>query len=251
MTDASRHVLGAPGQVSEAWRQEIFGSPPRINVEKNGKSSTRHPVMVGWSGDIAYVNGHERTAAFLLEHLWVEGLVRRWKSQPFNLQEIGGPDATPDFLVELDDRSLHVIEVKAMRFLTGEVKDKFTIARKFLEPQGMQLHEWTNADALSSDTSHTVAELDRGRRFPAPLELIADIAAKASMSQTVGEILALYSWDDVLSAVAHQAFHIDITQPVHEATPILRNHSHDRYQRLFARGNAPASWWNSLASATA
>lgn len=251
MTEPFFQTMGASAQVSEAWRQEIFGSPPRIDVQKNGKSSTRHPVLVGWSGEIAYVNGHERVAALLLEQLWAEGFVRRWKSQPLNLQEIGGPDATPDFLAELIDRSLHVIEVKAKRFLTPAVQDKFAVARTLIESIGMHFHEWTNADVLSSDTSHTVAELDRGRRFPAPPELIAEIAAKASACRTIGELLALYSWDDVLSAAALQAFHIDITRPIHEDTPILRNHSHTRYLHLFAHGDAAASWWNSLNPAAA
>lgn len=234
---------------SEAWRQEVFGSKPRLDIEKTGKSTTRNPVMVGWVGEVQYVSGgHERVAALILEQLWVEGYVRRWKPQPLNLVELGGPDIIPDFLVELVDRTLHVIEVKAKRFVTSEVDDRFALEEAFLKPKGFGFLLWTNADVLSSSTSHTVAEIERGRRFPAPPEVVSEIGQKAASLQTVGELLDLYSWDDVLSAVAQQAFHIDITKAIHEETPILRNHSSSCYGRLFARRDAPASWWDSLAT---
>jgi len=233
---------------SEAWRNEVFSSPERINVLKNGKSTTRHPVAVGWSGQITYANGgHERIAQLILEQLWAEGLVRRWKAQPFNLKEIGGPDAVPDLLAELESRALHVIQVKAKRFLTEEVTARFDLQRAFLEPKGFTFHIWTNADILSSQTSHTVNELERGRRYPASPEMIATIKAAAEKACTVGDLLAQFGWDDVLSAAAQLAFHFNITQPIHESTPLLRHHSSSHYAHLFTRGSATANWWETLA----
>ena len=232
---------------SEAWRQEVFNSKPRRDIQKQGKSTTRNPVIVEWAGKVEYVNGgHERIAALLLEQLWIDGYVRRWKPQPFDLHELGGPNVVPDFLAELDDRTLHVIEVKAKRFVNAEVEARFEISEKFLEPLGIFFHLWTNADKLGSATSHTVAELERGRRFAASPEVIAEIGEKAAACQLIGQLLNSYSWDDVLSAAAYRAFHIDITKPIHENTPLLRNHSGTYYSYLFARRNAPASWWDTL-----
>lgn len=232
---------------SEAWRQEVFNSKPRRDIQKHGKSTTRHPVMVEWTGLVEYVNGgHERVAALLLEQLYIDGYVRRWKTQPFDLQELGGPNSVPDFLVELKDRTLHIIEVKAKRFVSPEIEAKFDISEKFLEPLGFVFHLWTNADKLSSATSHTVAELERGRRFPAPPEIISEIGKKAAEFQVIGQLLDLYSWDDVLSAAAFRAFHIDFTQPIHENSPIVRNHSNTFYSHIFAKRDESTSWWDSL-----
>lgn len=232
---------------SEAWREEIFNSKPRRNIEKEGKSTTRSQVTVEWTGRDEYINGgHERVAALLLEQLYIDGYVRRWKPQPINLLELGGPDAVPDFLVELDDRTLHVIEVKAKRFVSSDLLARFGNFEEFLKPLGFAFHLWTNADKLSSATSHTVSELEHGRRFPASPEIIDEIQERAAGFEVVGQLLDLYSWDDVLSAAAYRAFHIDIAKPIHEKTPLLRNHSRTLCNYLFATRNAPTSWWDTL-----
>jgi hypothetical protein len=231
---------------TEAWRRDIFNSPERIDVEKHGKSTTRYPVSVAWSGRIVHASGHERIALLLLEHLWAEGLVKRWKSQPLNLQEIGGPCAVPDILVELRSRELHVIEVKAQRFLTTEVQAGFDLQRAFLQGKGFGFHVWTNANVLSSETSHTVSELERGRNYPAEREVVDEIKTAASGCAKLGELTERFGWDDTLSAAAQLAFHFDITKPIHEETHLLRNHSAAYYDHLFARRDAPRSWWDSL-----
>jgi len=234
-------------RVSEAWRNEIFNSPGRIDVQKNGKSTTRHPVAVGCAGTVSYANGaHERIAGLLLEHLWVEGYVRRWKYQPLDLGELDGPAAVPDILVESYTRQLHIIEVKAKRFITPEIECRFAAEGDFLNALGFRFHVWTNHDVLSSDTSHTVAELERGRRFPADAEVIREIQAMAAACTVLGELFERFGWDDVLAAAAQQAFHFDITKPIYEQTPILRNHSVTYYDHLFAQGHAAAGWWDAL-----
>jgi hypothetical protein len=236
--------------ISAARREEIFTSPERIDVAKRGTTSTRYPVFVERQMRIVHAwGGYERVALQMLEHLWRVKLVTRWKSQPFDLAELGGPRAVPDVLVELACGSLHVIQVRAKRFLTREIEHRYEIEREFLEPLGFRYHVWTNHDVLSSKTSHTVAELDRGRMFPAPLTKIEEIR-KASLSATlVGELLDQFGWDDVLSAAACLAFQIDITEPIHEDTPILRNHSPARYRHLFEPRNAAHEWWSALDTA--
>jgi hypothetical protein len=233
--------------VSRAWRDQVFESSERIDVEKTAKSTTRHPVSVSWRSGYTYANGgHERTAALILDQLWYEGYVRRWKAQPVNFQEFGGPDAVPDFLAELSDDSLHFIQVKAKRFLSEEVEAAFALQRSFLESAGFGLHVWTNQDVLSSATSHTVNELERGRRYPAGQDVVEQIRLSAANCSTVGELLRDYGWDDTLSAAAQLAFHIDFTSPIHEHTPILRDRPPSHYGRLFARRNASREWWDTL-----
>ncbi len=192
---------------SKARRQEIFDSPERIDVAKRGTTSTRFPVVMEREKRIVYAwGGYERAALLLVEHLWREKLVSRWKSQPFNLAEFDGPNAVPDLLVELASGELHVIQVRAKRFLTPEVQHKYDVEREFLEPLGFRCHVWTNHDVLAPKTSHTVAELDRGRMFPAPATTIREIAQAAKSAPVLGDLLKKYPWDDVISAASHLAF---------------------------------------------
>jgi hypothetical protein len=231
---------------SKAWREEVFRSAERIDVDKRGTTSTRHPVFMEREKRIVYASGHERTALLLFEHLWRERLVARWKSQPFDLQELDGPAAVPDVLVELDDGELHVIQVRSKQFLTSEVQHKYDLEREFLEPRGYHYHVWTNHDVLSSKTSHTVAQLDHGRMFRAPADTIEAIRQAALNATQLGALLDQFGWDDALSAAALLAFHIDITEPIHENSPILRNHSPARYRHLFKGRDAAQAWWNAL-----
>lgn len=232
---------------SEAWRRSVFDSAPRIDVEKTGNSSTRHPINVGWTGNLAYANGgHERTAMLILEHLWVLGLVRRWKSQPLNLQEVGGPNCVPDILVELQSRELQIVECKAKRFITPEVQAKFDRSRDFLPEVGIGFHVWTNRDFLSSDTSHTVAELERGRTYPPTAERLRQIAEAARSAHFLGDLTDKFGWDDALSAAAHIQFHFDFMRPIDEETPIQAHSSYNYSDRLFKGRNAHGSWWSQL-----
>lgn len=234
---------------SEAWRSDIFTSPPRIDIKKTAKSTTRYQVPIGWSGDVGYTNGgHERVAALLLEQLWLDGYVLRWKPQPLNLKELGGPDATPDFMVELFDKSIHLLEIKAKRFMSPEVTATFDVARTFCEAKFIRHHIWTNHDVLSSQASHTVAELDRGRRLGVAKGRIAEIQAAALNCGYLRELLQQFGWDDVFASAAFRAFHIDYLQAIHENTIILHSPASHYISRLFANRNASGSWWNTLSA---
>jgi hypothetical protein len=240
----ARPQTGGP---SAAWLEEVFGSEPRRNIERQGRATTRLQVHIEWKEETRYAEGnHELTAALLLEHLWRLGIVRRWKQQPFNLEELGGPVATPDLLAELVTGQIHVIQVKAKRFVTDEVKERYAIERAFLEPLGFGYHLWTDRDRLSSSTSHTVRELARGRQFPASLETIREIAAAAKGRGRLGDVLDRYCWDDVLSAAAYLALHFDITKPLHENTPLFPSLPKRYYDFLFENQSDNGCWWSAL-----
>jgi len=230
-----------------AWRQDVFRRPECIDVEKCGTTTTRYPVFMERKKRLVIAwGGHMRVAMLLLEHLWREQLVTRWKSLPFDIAELGGPKGVPDLLVELDSGELHVIQVRAKRFLTEEAQQKYQREREFLEPLGFRFHVWTNKDVLSSRTSHTVAELDRGRMFPAPAVTLEAIRQAALSAKCLGELFDQFGWDDVLSAAALLSFHFDITEPIHENTPILRLHSASHYRHLFETRDAAQAWWDAL-----
>lgn len=232
---------------SEAWRREVFNSPPRVDVEATARATTRSPVNAGWSAKEWWANGgHERTAMLMVEHLWVTGHVKRWKPQPLLLTELGGPNLLPDLLIELQSRELHVVECKAKRFITPEVQQKFDVEREFLEALGISFHVWTNHDWLSSKQSHTAAELERGRTYPASPERLREIGEAASSARCIGDLTDRFGWDDVLSAAAHAQFHFNFLEPVDELTPIHLSPSSRYCDDLFARRHASGSWWHRL-----
>lgn len=233
---------------SAGWRNQVFNSLERLDAEKCA-TTTRVPVSCSRVNRIVVVSGFlEGTAMCLLEHLYFEKRVKRWKSQPFNLLELGGPDAVPDALAELDDDELHVIQVKAHRFLTPDIQEKYRREREFLEPREFRYHIWTDHDVLCSATKHTIAELERGRRESASPEKIAQIREAAQKATRLVDLLNVFGWDDVLSAAAHLSFFFDITKALHENTPIFRNHSFS-YAGLFGGRDAAREWWEALAPA--
>lgn len=238
----------SPRSPSSVWRNEIFESPPRIDVERVGRATTRHQVPIGWRhGELVYANGgNERTAMLLLEALWVIGVVKRWKSQPLDLSEIGGPHCVPDLLVELSSGDLHVVECKSKRFLSDEVKARFDLARDFLEERAIDHHVWTNRDVLNADLSHVVSELMRGRLCPAPKALQLEIAEAATKAVCIGDLAQTFSWDDIISTAANGHFHFHLLEVLNEQTRIELHPAEDYERLLFARRHADAGWWGKL-----
>lgn len=235
---------------SRAWRDSIFSSAPRRCVAKQSKSTTRIPVLTesGWQfGE----GGHEATGLMLLRHLQLFGVVKRFKSQPFSLEELRGPKGRiPDILVELESGSpaLHVVQVKSMRFITEEVQQKFDMEREFLENRGFGYHVWTDRDRLSRHTSHTVRMLDRGFRHRVPSNVAGRIHAAAQDVTTLAPLLLEFGWDDAISAAALGAFHINSLEKIHENSPIYLHFPRHLYADLFVRRNDAADWWEGLAA---
>lgn len=236
---------------SSAWRNEIFNSPPRRDVRRQGKTTTRFPIFAPAQGGVMYAEGgNEQTALLLVRCLQQLGLVKRFKSQAFCLDELGGPSRRiPDVLVELaSDLSLHSIGCKSKRFLTPEVQEGFDLERAFLEPRGFKCHVWTDRDRLSNPSSQTVRLLDRGFRNPPNRAVLYDIEQKAKQFATLNPLLNEFGFDDTIAASAHGAFHFDITKVVNENTPLIHHLPPSYYSYIFeSRPILHSNWWDSLA----
>lgn len=235
---------------SLAWRRDIFESPPRRDIDKTSKSTTRFPIFIPTLNRYAIAEGgNQATAIFLLKFLQRNGYVTRFKEEPFALEELGGPaKRVPDLLVELSaDDSLHVVECKAKRFLTAEVLARFDIARLLLEPLEFCFHIWTDRDHLANPVSETVRMIDRGFTYPAPTEIFKQIQTRASTATSLRPLINEFGWDDTLAALAHGAFFINALEKIHEDTRITHHFSASDYDRLFARRPVPRSWWDTLA----
>jgi hypothetical protein len=234
---------------SAAWLDEVFESPPRRNIKLKSKSTTRTPHRSGQHSRMMYAEGNNELCALrLLEHLWRCRFVRRFKEQAFDLYELGGPrDHVIDILVELFNGEVHVLQIKAKRFLTIEVQAVLDIEKEFVESKGMHFHLWTNCDWLGSPISHSVNHIDRGYRFPAERQQRELIGQRVSDgAATLGPLLDEFGWDDVMSAAAHLHFFIAITKEINEYSPVKKTLSPNFYSFLFKSRDASASWWDSL-----
>lgn len=175
----------------------------------------------------------------LFEQLWREGYVFRYKSQPFSLDEIGGPaKRTPDFLVELFDGRVYVVQVKAERFCTDPVKTILDIDRVFLEGHGFRHLLWTDKSVLTSSLKTNMLRLDLGARHPPERQVLDDIHQLALTSKTLGDLLPESDWESLMAAIASQKISVSHLESYHEETPFSLAGSFGEAELLFQTGSA-------------
>ena len=231
--------------VSDAWMDELFARPPARDVYKS-KSTTIVPQKTEWNDSIQYCEGeHEHHAGLLLEYLWRLGIIKRYKFQPIDLRDIGGPEAYPDILVESVDKQRYLIGVKAHRFLSPEVRAAFDEQQRVAASSGMKFLCWTNRDVLKPVLGGNALSLDRGYRFPVAMSLCKEIEQAAKEEKNLGPLLLRFGWDDTLSAASLLAFYFDIERDLNHETPIF-SRAPSQYQHFFKEWNADRSWWGSL-----
>lgn len=239
-----------PPMVTQAWIKNVFSSPPRRDIVRTTKATSRFPVRVPRQNSVFFAEGgNEHIALLLLRHLQSIGIVRRLKSQPFYLEELGGPARLiPDLLVELHDHSLHVIECKAKRFVTDEVQERFALEQKCLTQLGFGFHVWTNRDKLGQPVSGAVRQLDRGFNHPPEREVVETIRSSVTPATTLGDLFAAFGLDDVIGAAAVSAIHFDIRKELHETSNVTLHAPTGYKNHFFASGHVPNGWWASLST---
>lgn len=95
----------------QKWREAIFDGPPARVVAGRSRHTQRCRIQDPTGVDHLCEGGNEFTAALLLNQFCRQGLVLRYKFQPFNLEDYGGTPSYPDLLVELNTTQLVVVEV--------------------------------------------------------------------------------------------------------------------------------------------
>lgn len=173
----------------------------------------------------------------LLELLWLEGYVVRYKTQPFFLHEIGGPALrVPDFLVELADGRVIVIQVKAERYLTDLVKANLEIERLFLLDHGFTFLLWTDKNVLTRSLYINLLQLDKEWRHPTDIQVLRDIQQEALNFSKLGDLLERFSWEEVIGAIASQKIFVSHMGRYDEETPYSLSNSTTEPDFLFRTG---------------
>lgn len=114
--------------------------------------------------------GRPETCALLaLEYFHTLGLVRRFKEQPFKTtSDEFGAEICPDFLVELPDEHLLVLEIKTERFITHALQQKLDRNRAKFAEFGLRYLVWSDKHPLNHATRHHLIQLRKfaGENIP-------------------------------------------------------------------------------------
>jgi hypothetical protein len=237
------------------WVNEVFSSPPRRDVDGRSRPTQRFvvPTFLADAPNVFAEGGNELTAVLMLLHLQRCGFVRRFKVQPFELSEIGGPKrAVPDLFVELASGQVHVVEVKSARYLTRAVEQTLEERREALESAGLDLVLWTDQTALHRPTWHSTRHLARGLALPASDDVeieIRRLLANGPLNFGELERSLRCGWDRLTAAAARCQFHLSLLETIDEHALVTREFSKQQYANLFAQGDAVSDWWTSLRAA--
>ncbi len=173
----------------------------------------------------------------LFEQLWREGYVSRYKAQPFTLEEIGGPvKRVPDFLVELFDGRVYVVQIKAERFCTDAVKNILDVDRVFLLEHGLEQLLWTDKSVLSNALKTNMLRLDLAARHPPERSVLDDMRRSAQQAKTLGDLQPKFDWEEIMAAIATQRIFVSHLEAYHEETPLSLATSSTNAELLFRTG---------------
>lgn len=236
--DPPMKQAGIPQRPSQAWLRAVFDSPPRRDIENKSGSTTRHPHYANCVNQrLCAEGGNENGAMLLFEQLWREGYVTRFKTQPFILTELDGPAGrVPDFLVELFDGRVYVVQIKAERFCTDPVKKELDIDRTFLLEKGFEFLLWTDKSVLTHEFKTNMLSLDKAAQHPPAQHVLDDLELSAQTAKTLGDLQSKFGWEEIMAAIAYQKIFVSHLESYHEETPFSLTASFTEADFLFQTG---------------
>jgi hypothetical protein len=237
------------------WRELIFGSSPAREVMGRSRPTMRFRSIDHDDVLIHQEGGNEHTAWLLLSHLVRVGLVRRFKFQPFNLADYGGPKGFPDLLVELASSELIVVEVKSAKYVTAEFLESLGERDALIESLGMACRLWTDrkvanaTTALSVHIRNNLLEINRCKEIPLAAEFLEALRRTTITGPiTLAAILDSTGahWEQLMSAIAANHISISLEEKLHEASVIKPPATPRTYEHYFSQGPGSQSWWRRL-----
>ena len=238
------HPFGSP-----EWAQFVFTAEPSQDRFKTSRPAERGVVRI--AGVTHWTEGHERIALYVLEHLQLGGLIRRIKSQPFSwLLPGSNRPRTPDFLVELRDGRLLIIEVKAHRYIDVETQTRFDTARKHAASAGVDLLVWTDRTFLTRTTRNLFSALRLTRAIdfdPGEIDSVIAVLQAAGGKATLGQL-----FDEGLEpalvqrAIRDGRVYISLYEDLDVTTNVSLEPVTDLHRFLFDRGYHTSDWWRAM-----
>lgn len=227
----------------------FFDAPPRREVNGRSRPTQRFKFRSDCVGVTVLEGGNELTAALIFEHLWRCGWLRRYKFQPFSLDQLDLPETTvPDALVELSDSRYFVVEIKSAKFFTQEKRDKFDATTALLKTRGLTQLLWTDNVPLNTVTWHNARHLQRAFRLDVTdAECVAVLAALPQAS-TLGQLMTTTDlpWEILIANAARGLFHLNLNQKFDEHAAITAHPDTVHFNHLFGARPNLGGWFERI-----
>ncbi len=244
-----------PIALEPKWRELIFGSSPARTVMGRSRPTMRFRSIDPNDSVTHQEGGNEHTAWLLLSHLQRVGLVRRFKFQPFNFADYGGPKGFPDLLVELDSEELVVVEVKSAKYVTAEFLESLIERDALLRSMGLVSKLWSDGavahatPALSLCVRNNLLEINRCKDIPIDgvfLGALRQATNKGPITLTAILDASGAHWEQLMSALAANHVSINLQKKLHETSLIHTPATALTYEHFLSQGPGSAGWWRSL-----
>ena len=236
---------------SKHWLEQVFSSPSIWNLKGRSKHTQYHHIRVMNGRELAGVQGRrEAIAALSLDYLANLGIVKRFKSQPFETRKDEFErEIKPDFLVEVNKCEVPiVVEIKTDRFLTNLVRQKLDWNREKFSEFGLKYLVWTDKTPLSRHLRHNLLSMRKhsGEVTEQEQQALFEHVSK-KCSTTFG---ALYREEFDFGAVCAAAWKGRVFFPITKevrAETIISCTAQENYRAIFlGLPQGGDAWWNSL-----
>lgn len=231
------------------WADQVFRSGLVGGKLHRSRISHRHQMRIG--DTYLPIEGYENLAAYILEFLTTQGIVSRWKAQPFSwLITPEGGWKTPDFLVELqEDLLLVILQIKSKRFLTAEVDAEHRRESALAGPMGVRHAVWTDRKPLDTPARDLFFHLRKARNTAFREAELNSLVQEVQRLERVSALdLAYLGHDPALIplAVMKNAVHINFMRKLDADTLVCSTPVVDGRELLLGGWNSSTNWWDSL-----
>ena len=231
---------------SPAWIKAVYEADPARSVLGRSRPTQRNISVDRELGTSIAVEGRlENMALQMLDWLKNQGLVRRFKTQPFKLnKDEHGVEATPDFMFEDDAKNQYVLEVKPVdsfdpceQHQQGEVGRVVSLAQ-------MKFVLWTDQWPLTRTVHHNLWHMRRAAKLGfSESDLLEVVNAVASNSKSLQELQAC---DAIYAAAYRGLVFLNVFHPIQANTHVHSTAPQHIHRELF-KGWCPADMaWDRL-----
>ena len=192
----------------------------------------------------------EACALVVLEYLFALGLVKRFKAQPFmTTKEEFVAEIFPDFLVELPDGRLLVVEIKTERFITHALKQIFDRNNESFNTFGMTYLVWTDKKPLNHAVRHHAIAMRRFSGEDIPRSEVENLAGFVTerRSATLQEIYeAGFDMGCLYVSAKEGKLFPPMCEPFYPQTKVT-SWRQDDFEAIFLDCKRSSNeWWDSL-----